>query len=164
MTYSIGGARGTVEDVESTIQRAREWASRHGSEILLADARLVFGLDHLESAVRHGSRTESAGTMVARSVSMETLRYLAAQRQVADALRVAGIRKGTDRLAVVIFGTGSLDEAVTHLGWTRDDSVLDARGKDLEVLGIQSPERGTVPSDRVQDLALERLALVDIEQ
>jgi len=164
MTYSIGGARGTVEDVESTIKRAREWASKCGSEILLADARLVFGRDHIESAVRHGSRAAAAGSMEARSVSMEALRYLAAEKQVADALRVAGIRKDTDRLAVVIFGTGSLGEAVAALGWVRDDSVLDARGKDLERLGVQSVERGTVPSDCVQDLALERVALVDIEK
>jgi len=30
MTYSIGGARGMVEDVESTIKQAREWASKCG--------------------------------------------------------------------------------------------------------------------------------------
>ncbi len=164
MTYSIGGARGTVEDVELTIKRAREWASKCGSEILLADARLVFGRDHIESAVRHGSRAAASGSMEARSVSMETLRYLAAEKQVADALRVAGIREGTNRLAVVIFGTGSLGEAVSALGWVRDDSVLDARDKDLEGLGVQSVERGTVPSDRVQDLALERVALIDIDK
>ncbi|HYU07209.1 MAG TPA: KEOPS complex subunit Cgi121 [Thermoplasmata archaeon] len=164
MTYSIGGARVTVGDVESIISRAREWASRNESEILLADARGVFGRDHLESAVRHGLRAESAGTMVARSVSMETIRYLAAQRQVADALRVAGIRRGTGRMAIVVFGTGSVNDVVAEFGWTRDDSVLDALGKDLEALGVGSGEQETVPSDRVQDLALERLALVDVEK
>lgn len=164
MTYSIAGARGKVGDVESLIADSRNWATQRGVEILLADARAVFGRDHLESAALHGLRAQSDGTTVARSVSIEALRYLAAQRQVADALRVAGIRRDTDRVGIVIFGTGSPDEFIAQRGWVRDDHVLEASGKDFGALGIQSKERETVPPDRVDDLALERLALVDIEK
>ena len=164
MTYSIAGARGKVGDVEAVIGEAREWAAQRGVEILLADARAVFGRDHFESAALHGQRAKSAGTMVARSVSIEALRYLAARRQVADAMRVAGIRPDTDSVAIVIFGTGSPDEFIAQRGWIRDDHVLEASGKDLGALGIQSKERETVPPDRVDDLALERLALVDVEK
>jgi len=164
VTYSIAGARGKVGDVEAVIGEARKWAAQRGVEILLADARAVFGRDHLESAALHGLRARSTGTMIAHSVSMEALRYLAAQRQVADAMHVAGIRRDTDRVAALIFGAGSADEVIALLGWVRDDSVLDARGKDLANLGVRPADRGTVPPDRVADLALERLALVDVEK
>jgi KEOPS complex subunit Cgi121 len=162
MTYAIIGARGKVTDPEAMIQAAREWAAHYRSEILLADADVVFGRDHLESAVSHALRAQTAGTMVSRSVAMESLRYLAAQRQVADAIRVAGIRRGTNRIAVVLFGATTVDSLLALQGWQRDDSVLEARGKSLDVLGITKEEAATVPPDRRQDLALEKVALLDV--
>jgi len=160
--YAIAGARGSIEDPESTIKQVQEWAARHDAEVVLADARAVFGQDHLESAVRHALRAQTAGTMVAHTVSMETLRYLSAQRQVADAIRVAGIRRGTRELALVVFGTISIEEALRFFGWARDDAVLDARGKSLDILGIGNEAAATIPANRRPDLALEKVALLDV--
>ncbi len=162
MTYAIGGARGRIEDVERTLDRARRWAGRD-RDILLADARVVFGRDHLESAVRHAIRSKSADSMAARSLSMETLRYLSGRRQVQEAIRVAGIRSETDRIALVLFGSGSLDEFLQTFSWARDDRVLDLHGKDLADLGIQPAGQKTVPTKQAGDLALERVALLDVE-
>lgn len=130
----------------------------------MADARIVFGRDHLESAALHADRAKAARTMVARSVSLEALRYLSGKRQVADAIRSAGIRAGTETVALLAFGDGPLDELLAALGWRRDDSVLDAKGKDLAALGISEQERGTVDPKKAEDLALERVALVDVER
>jgi tRNA threonylcarbamoyladenosine modification (KEOPS) complex Cgi121 subunit len=100
--------------------------------------------------------------MTTRSVGMEALLYLAAQRQVADAIRIAGIKASTSTVAVILFGGSAVDQLIALLGWSRDDGVLDARGKDLSVLGVRKLERGTVPEDRLVDLALERTALLDV--
>ena len=162
MTYAIAGARGAIEDPEATIKQAQEWAVRHQVEVLLADARVVFGRDHLESAVRHALRAQSAGTMIARTVSMETLRYLSAQRQVADAIRVAGIHRGTREIAIVVFGTESFETLLDSFKWSRDDGALAAPGKSLDVLGISMEEAATVPAERRTDLALEKVALLDV--
>ncbi len=162
MSHASAGARGAVKDRDAVLKIAQEWASGVGCEVLLADASVVFGREHLESAALHAERARDAGLMATRSVSMEALLYLTGERQVADAIRVAGIRNGTTTIAVGLFGAAPVEELIARLGWSRDDAVLDAMGKDLSSLGIRDVERGTVPQDRVLDLALERTALLDV--
>ena len=164
MTYEIGGARGTIEDHEAILKRIHAWAESAGCDVLLADARVVFGRDHLETAVRHASRAQAAGTMAARSVSMEALRYLSGQRQVADAIRTAGIRPGTSGVAIAVFGNPRLDDLVALAGWSRDDAVLEPKGKSLRTLGILEAESKTLSSRQRPDLALEKVALLDLEK
>ena len=145
-----------------TIRQAQDWGGPLGIDVLLADAAVVFGRAHVESAIQHALRAHDAGTMVAHSVSMESLRYLSAQRQVADAIRIAGIRAGTQELAVAVFGTGSTEELLKLFGWVRDDTVLEPREKSLMALGFTKQALSTVPPDRQNDLALEKVALLDV--
>ncbi len=51
MTYAVAGARGIIEDPEKTIEDVHKWASARGGDVLVADAKAVFGRDHLETAV-----------------------------------------------------------------------------------------------------------------
>ena len=163
MTYQLGGARGTVRTPQEVIARAPGGgAERHGLA-LLADASVVFGRYHLSSAVRHAVRAREHGSGVARDLGLEALRYLCARRQVADAIRVGGLKEGTTAIAVVVFGAPVAD-LLAALGWAPDDTVLAAEGKSLHVLGVRGREESTVPPERAADLALERTALVDLEK
>lgn len=162
MMHSVAGARGTVRDRDSVVRKAQDWAAARGSEVLLADASVVFGRDHLESAANHAERARDTGLMATRSVSMEALLYVAGRRQVADAIEAAGIREGTSAEAIAVFGDASVDDLISQMGWVRDDGVLSPSGKDPSSLGIADAERGTVPEEKVIDLALERTALVDV--
>ncbi len=162
MSHTIVGARGIVKARDAVLRQAQAWAAERGVDVLLADASVVFGREHLESAALHAERARDAGLMATRSLSMEALLYLAGQRQVADAIRIAGLKDGTETIAIVLFGPASVDDLLASLVWSRDDPVLDPHGKDLSRLGIAAPERRTVPEDRVADLALERTALVDV--
>ena len=164
MTYAIAGARGDVADPEATLKKARTWSERTGSEVLLADARAVLGRDHLETSVRHAIRAQSSGTMAARSVSMEALRYLSAQRQVTDAIRIAGIRRDTKQLAIAVFGPTKVGDLLVTFGWSRDDEVLEAEGKSFREIGITEAEWATLPPNQRADLALEKVALLDVEK
>lgn len=164
MIHDIRGARGAIGDPEEVLRKAAAWAAGRGVEILLADARAVIGRDHLESAVRHGKRAKDQGTMTTRTLGMETLLYLSGRRQVADAISVAGIRKGTTGVAVVVFGDTFAADLLEAMGWSPDPTCLDAERKDLEALGIRETERATVPRGKEADLALERVALVDLEK
>src|SRR5207245_10994088 len=114
---------------------------------VLADATGVFGRAHVESAIRPALRAHDAGTMVAHSVSMEALRYLSAQRQVADAIRIAGIRAGTQELAVAVFGADSTEELLKLFGWVRDDTVLEPKQRSLTALGFREQAVSTVRPD-----------------
>jgi KEOPS complex subunit Cgi121 len=160
LTHSIAGVRTQISDPEAVIQEAHRWGTAHAAEAMLADARLVFGADHLETAARHAERARDSSSMITRSVAMETLLYLSGQGQVSEAIRLAGIRIGSTTVAICVFGS-RVDNLIEALGWTRDDSVLDAQGKSLRALGISPAEEATVPQEARRDLALERTALLD---
>lgn len=130
----------------------------------MADARSVFGRDHLESAVRHAFRAIESGTATSRTITLEALLFLAGERQIGDAIRRAGISHDTKEIGIVAFGDVSVEQVTTLFGWTRDDRVLDAKGKDLRRLGIRAVEERTVPQPQSPDLALERTALLDVER
>ncbi len=164
MSHVLAGARGGVRDRDAVLREAQSWAADHGVDVMLADASAVFGRDHLESAALHAERARDAHAMATRSLSMEALLYLAAQRQVADAIKMAGIKESTSAIAVAVFGGAAADDLIQRLDWARDDVVLDARGKDLSILGVRKAELETVPRDRITDLALERTALLDVEK
>src|SRR5437667_295179 len=100
----------------------------------------------------------------ASAVSAEALRYLSAQRQVADAIRIVGIHRGTKELAIAVFGRAGIQELVAALGWSRDDRVLDSEGKSFEAIGITKAEWATLPPNQRADLALEKVALLDAEK
>lgn len=163
MTYEIVGARGRVPDPQAVVARAQAWASERRAEVLLADAAVVFGRDHLESAVRHALRARASGSGVARDLGLETLRYLCGKRQVSEAIRVGGLKSSTKVIAVVVFES-SAEGLLADLKWARDDSVLAPAGKSLRTLGITATEEKSLPRESVADLALERTALLDLDK
>lgn len=164
MTHSVAGARAQIEDPEAELRRAQRWAADREAEVCLADARCVFGRDHLESAALHAERAKGAGTMATRSLSMEALLYIAGERQVADAIRAAGLSAHTEAVAVVLFGSATVDGFLRDMGWSREDAVLAAAGKALDPVRVSKVGRTTITEDRASELALERVALVDLEK
>ncbi|HYU05931.1 MAG TPA: hypothetical protein VEM77_01960, partial [Thermoplasmata archaeon] len=75
---------------------------------------------------------------------------------------VAGIRRGTRELAIVVFGTPSIEGLLVEFEWSRDDAVLEPRGKSLRTLGISQKEAATVARKSQVDLVLEKVALLDV--
>lgn len=164
MSFVIAGAKAHAVNPEGVVRTAAEWSSAHGAEVCLLDARSVFGRDHLESAAFHAIRARDSQTMSSRSVAMETLLYASGQRQVQEAIRVVGLRRDTKAVGFVLFGPAHVDDFLRDIGWTHDDGVLDTKGKVLEALGISPREAGTVTTTQMTDLALEKVALLDVRK
>ena len=153
----ILGARGTPADPDARLATAKRLGM-----LQLLDARLVCGRDHLVSAAEHAERAMREGTNVAKSLAVEFVVYASGERQIADALAKVGIRKDTTEFAVVLFGGGDSAAVLRALALTRDDSVLESNRQKLAAFGISDVEIASVPPDRVSDLVLERVALVDL--
>jgi len=164
VTFVIAGAKASAVAPEEAVRTAAEWGASHGAEVCLLDARSVFGRDHLESAARHAIRARDSNTMSSRSVAMETLLYASGQRQVQDAIRVAGLRRETTTVGIVLFGDAKVDELLAAMGWRREDEVLNPANKDLTAFGISRPEAETMPTSRRADLILEKVALLDVQK
>ena len=164
MTFDIAGAKASTVDPETVVRTVAEWTSSRGAEVCLLDARSVFGRDHLESAALHAIRARDARTMSSRSVAMETLLYAAGARQVQEAIRSVGLRQDTKAIGMVLFGSARVDDFIRDMGWSRDDGVLTAEGKALETLGVTRLEAATVSKTQGADLALEKVALLDVQK
>lgn len=156
LDIEIAGAVGLVENVEEFMTHIRELG-----EILVLDADMVCGRDHLISAVEHATRAFERGTNAASTLLMETLLYASGERQISRAVEKMGVRPGCERFAFVFFDSRA-EEVLRSLKMARDDSVLEPSKEKAIRMGISEEEIGSVPAELVPDLVLERVAFVEM--
>ena len=158
----IGGGRVDQKRVKGIFEKAKNLEQRLGVEILLMDADLVFGKEHIESAVEHATRAFERDKNVASTKMMEVLLYASGERQLSTANKKMGIGPKTRDVTVVVSDYKKLDEVATTLGIKRDDSKLEGRVEMLGRFGISKKAIASVPKVKVLDLVLERVAMVDM--
>ena len=169
---TVFGARGeAVEDVGAWLSRLQEVSAALCLGAQAMDAEAVCGREHAVSALLHASRAHAAGRGLARTLGTEWALCVAGVRQVGVALERVGVRKGTATFAIMLSFEGDAmppEEAVAAFlrgtGLERDDSVLAPKEGALRRLGVGDAELRAVPRERWTDLALERVALLDLER
>lgn len=162
MRYLVVGARGRLSRVEKFMEALQSEAHSVGLEAQAFDADMVFGKDHILSAVHHAERAIEEGTNVASSRMLEILVYASGERQISTALEKVGLKEGKGRMVILALGEGDVNQLLERLGLERDDSLIEGQREMLPTFGITEEEVETVLPDRVFDLVLERVALVDI--
>ncbi|MFQ5837816.1 MAG: KEOPS complex subunit Cgi121 [Thermoplasmata archaeon] len=162
MKCTVVGARGSTGPIEDFMNRLQAEADKLALEAQAFNADMVFGKDHILSAVDHARRAFERGTNVASNFMMEVLVYASGERQISAALEKMGLKEGEGGMVVLAVGGGDAEALLQRLGLERDDSLAEGRLEMLRDFGITKEEIDTVPSDRVFDLVLERVALVDV--
>jgi KEOPS complex subunit Cgi121 len=156
--FQIVGARGAIADPGKAIERLQ--LLKDGS-VLALDADLICGREHLESAVEHALRSFDQLRNACNNLTMECLLYASGERQISKAQEKMGIKRGTERVALVLFGP-RVEDALNALDLVRDDSVLDASVEKALRFGVERKEIEALAPERASDLVLERVAFVDI--
>jgi len=148
-----GKATGLLEQVVS-LAKSRE------IEVLVLRADLVFGLDHLRSALHHARRAFSGGTNSSDSISMETLLYASGERQLSSAIKKMSVSRETRKVLIVQLTAGELAAGTE---WA---PFLETMGKApphrLREFGITDEEIATLGERNPGELVLEKVASVDI--
>jgi KEOPS complex subunit Cgi121 len=147
-----GGAKALMDDVLAE-------AAASGSEALVVDGDLVFGADHLASALHHAAKAVAEGRNASDSLAMETLLYASGERQLSGAIRKMAVGEGT-RMVVLAVLEGDFEPGE---GWSPlppSEGVAD-RSR-LARFGITEVEMSTVAEGRLAELVLERVAAVDV--
>lgn len=172
MTCLIAGARGKIKDIDLAISKLREIEEKHKLVLQVFDARLIYGENHLNSAVNRAERAVTMHTNLAKSFGMEIMLYASGERQISQAIEKMGVKHDTDSIGLIIYDRGKIystedlkklcDEILNELEFIRDDSVLVGDKKVLERFGISGAELNAVPESHWPNLILERVALVDI--
>ncbi len=166
ITCEIHRASARIDDKIAFLHRVRDIADACGTHIILFDADRMAGEEHVRAALEHAGRSYAAGTPIANSFEMETLLYAAGTRQCLIATNF-GIHQGENRLYACICPPvegvkGKLAAFMTFTG--EEFGPIDATKADrlMEAFGITPAELETVGEDRIVDLVLERVALLEV--
>lgn len=137
-TVAIFGCTLTSPTLAATIlDQGHTIADKLQVTLQLADAARVAGFHHLLFAIIHALHAFNQGTQRASNLGTEILRFAAAQRQIARALKILGISNETRQLAGVILGG---PQKVLHRAYTQFLTKTGAHDSP-EVLDITSHEK-----------------------
>lgn len=155
--WEIVTARGSAPDTAAAL--LAEMRTR-GIEALVVDARMVFGTDHIRSALYHAKKALEERRNVSDSLSMETLLYLSGERQLNAAIAKMSPRQDSTGLVLARLGGGDLKPRPE---WAELPPVVDDVSPDrLAEFGISESESNTCSPGRVVELVLEKVAAVDV--
>jgi len=171
----IVGARGNIQNVDGFLKQVLDFAQEHHVIIQVFDADMIYGKNHLISAIQHAVRAMKRKTNTTNSLGMEILLYASGERQLKLAIPKMGIKSGRGDIAFVFVDeitdikeadsetSGQLiDEMLKLLSLVRDDGVLEGNEDTLRKFGINEKGLKTVTKAKYGDLILEKVAMVDI--
>lgn len=144
-------------------------------DVQFFDAELIATQEHLYFAVMNALQAFKNETNVSKSLAMETMLYVSAQRQIQKAIQRCGIKPETTNMAVVLIGEDpaklkeALLEITSFVGSQPDDDVLkmspSKAEKIKEAFQISDEETETVAKngniqEALVNLVIEHVALL----
>jgi KEOPS complex subunit Cgi121 len=164
MEFEVRYATVTVDDPAAILAAVRWVAGETGTRIVLLDAEKMAGREHVEAALAHAGRSWARGDPIARTFEMEALLYAAGTRQTRIG-RTFGLHEGENRCWVAVMPPD--DRAWTLLlGLVRFEPepgglAPEHRRRLCDLFGVTAAELGVVGEDRLAELVIERVALLD---
>jgi KEOPS complex subunit Cgi121 len=137
-------------------------AKARGIEIIALDARMVFGAEHMETAIEHAAKAFKSGRNVAKSPGIEIVRYASGERQISKALLKMCARPGSRKIVLLVTGACNPSEVLRELSLKNDENALVPDPDNLSAFGITDAERASVHPKKQVELVLERVALLDL--
>jgi tRNA threonylcarbamoyladenosine modification (KEOPS) complex Cgi121 subunit len=142
------------------------------------NADLVATWQHLYFAVLNALLAFKNKTNISKSVSMETMLYASAQRQIRKAVEFMGVRSGSSNVALVVIGgspaavEAAFSAVSERIGAIADETVLDLSDEKVrcvrKAFGITEKELEAVMKEEnaaqpIVDLVVERMALLSTQ-
>jgi KEOPS complex subunit Cgi121 len=157
-------ARCSVQNKHLFLDALREIALKFELHIICFNADMVAGERHVRSAVFNAMRSFCEGTPIANTLEMEVLLFAAGSRQCSVASSF-GIHDGENRLYICcVPPCDDVWEAlVPLLDLNEEEPVMNAnkRARVMTLFEITDQELEAAGSDRLTDLVLERVALLN---
>ena len=165
MNTEIIGGIVNIEDVEDFIQMLSEVSKKYRVIIQVLDADQIASKEHLLFAVKKANRAMHEGRNIAKDMGIEILLYASGKRQIEQAMSM-GVHHGKNSVAIVIMGDdtkGASSELKTVI---YEAPVLDytkcKKRKLIKTFDITEAEIRAVGEDKIPELVLERVALLDV--
>jgi len=151
--------RPKVREKDAFLATIGDLQDEYGCVIQALDAEMVVNEMHVTSAAKKALRAFAEDRNVAKDLGLEILRYASGQRQIERALSM-GISGSTERIALLVIEDGTSPELsgifeLDGQGPTWNPEVVK------KTFQISDEEIDAVGEDKIPDLVLERVALVD---
>jgi len=151
-----------IKDIEIFLAKIKEISKGKDTVILALDADKLAGKEHLMFAIEKAMKSFKTGRNIANDLGKEIMLYAAGTRQINRAMNI-GVHNGNNNIALVAIGDDvdlSLFEEITR------KHVLQYEGSKnrglVEIFNITDEEIKVVGVERIPELVLERVALVDV--
>ena len=168
VTCEIRAAGCHIDDKPGFLRVLKDAGQRFNTHIVCFNADMLAGRRHAESAMIHAIRSFEAGTAISKTLEMEALLYAAGSRQCSIAASF-GLHEGDNHLWVCCYppvdGIWDALAPVLHFQEVCAGDTLDQKKRELlvKIFDITPEERGSFDNeDRIGDLVLERVALLDV--
>ena len=164
----IFGAKGNIQNVDDFLKKVVSFAKEKDIMIQAFNADLIYGKNHIVSAVKHAKRAFENKTNTTNSLEMEILLYSSGERQLKLAIPKMGVISGDAKVVFVFvkykgeISNSVIDEFLNIVLLSRNDKVLQGDINTLKKFGINKEEISTVSKDKFGELVLEKVAMVDI--
>lgn len=165
----IVGSKGNIKDIDDFLKKVRNFAAKNSLIIQVFNADMIYGKDHIISAVEHARRAIERKTNTTNSLEKEILLYASGERQLKLAIPKMGIKDGEGNVALLLMSESKreISEQISNdllkvLTLNRYDKVLEGNKDTLRKFGINKNEIRTVMETKYGDLILEKVAMVDI--
>ena len=155
-----------IEDRVTFLHKIRTIAESFDTHIICFNADMLASKRHARTALHHAVRSFRNGSMVSNTLEMEALLFAAGSRQCSVAASF-GVHDGNNSLLVCCYPTreGIWNALTPPLNITnKKEGTISPqkRAHLMELFGITEEEITTCSGDRIIDLVLERIALLEV--
>jgi KEOPS complex subunit Cgi121 len=151
----------SIDNLEEFLQKLKKISMEKNLTLQALDADKIAGEEHIRFAVEKAINSFKTGTNIAHDLSKEIMLYAAGTRQISRAVGL-GIHKGNNNIVLVAVG----EEELWGFDEIRPEPVLAYRASKKEALmkafGITNEELEAAGEEKIPELVLERVALVDV--
>lgn len=163
MIYIIEGSV-FIENVEEFLQKLKKTGTEKNAVLQALDADRLAGEEHVRFAVEKAIRSFETKRNIANELAKEILLYASGSRQISRAMKL-GIHNGSNNIVLVAVGD-NLEASVFNFAEIEQKPVLryDISKKMLlmDAFGITGEEIEAAGEEKIPDLVIERVALVDV--
>lgn len=159
-------ARIVIENRESFIRIIREIGRHYSTHIICFDSDKMAGRDHVEAALHHAWRSFFSTKPISNSFEMEALLFASGSRQC-NVASLFGIHEGENIIYICIYPLKEnvwkdLSHQMHFLTDKTDELSEEKVARLMSLYNITQHEIELVGTDRLRDLILERIALLEV--
>ncbi len=130
------------------------------TQILVTKADMIFGVDHLRTALYHAKKAIKEGRNASDSLALETLLYASGERQLSSALKKMTVDDSTEEVAIAKLSEGAFQP---NESWKPFPDKVDNPSRErLLRFGLTDKELSTLGDRHPVELVMEKVAAVDV--